>query len=654
VSKPSVLALFTIASLLTGAPAAQKTDERITPPDTVTADGIPAIPASLKADIGRYTQFRPATFHDWDPKSRRVLLTTRFGDTDQLHVVDHPGGARQQITFLDEPVADGTFTPSGDTIVYRSDVGGSEFFQFYRLDLKTGVSTLLTDGASRNEDLVWSRKGDRFAYASTRRNRRDFDIYVAAPADGVAQHRLVLQGQGAFAPLDWSPDDQRLLVGEFLSIAESRLWIVDLSDGSKRQIAADRRASYSGGQFGRDGKSLYVVSDDGSEFFRVLHLDLATGAATPVSPGVRWDVEEARLSPDGSTLAYVTNEDGSSILHLLDVTKKTDRVVDGLPKGVIGTLDWHRNSLDLGLSLSSAQSVSDVFSVNANTLQVDRWTRGEGAVDPSTFREPELIHWKTFDGKTLSGFLYAPPPRFAGKRPVIVSIHGGPEGQSRPRFINRNNYFVNELGIALIYPNVRGSVGYGKSFVALDNGLKREDSYKDINALFDWIEQRPDLDARRVMVTGTSYGGFMTLAVATHYSDRIACALSIVGISNLVTFLERTESYRRDLRRAEYGDERDPQVRAFMERIAAVNNVGNITKPLFVVSGRNDPRVPLSEGEQMVKAARTRQAPVWYLVGNDEGHGFAKKKNQDYLFYASVAFVKQYLLSEQPSTAAGR
>jgi dipeptidyl aminopeptidase/acylaminoacyl peptidase len=304
------------------------------------------------------------------------------------------------------------------------------------------------------------------------------------------------------------------------------------------------------------------------------------------------------------------------------------------------------------LSLSSAQSVSDVFSVNANTLQVDRWTRGEGAVDPSTFREPELIHWKTFDGKTISGFLYAPPPRFAGKRPVIVSIHGGPEGQSRPTFINRNNYFVNELGIAIIYPNVRGSRGYGKAFVALDNGLKREDSYKDINALFDWIEQRPDLDATRVMVTGTSYGGFMTLAVATHYSDRIACALSIVGISNLVTFLERTETYRRDLRRAEYGDERNPQVRAFMERIAAVNNVRNITRPLFVVSGRNDPRVPVSEGQQMVAAARTQQAPVWYLVGNDEGHGFTKKNNLDYLFYASVAFVKQYLLDAAPPSVA--
>jgi dipeptidyl aminopeptidase/acylaminoacyl peptidase len=541
--------------------------------------------------------------------------------------------------------------PGAAAIVYRSDVGGSEFFQFHRLDLKSGVSTLLTDGTSRNENVVWSRKGDRFAYASTRRNRRDFDIYVAAPSAEVAQHRLVLQAQGAFAPLDWSPDDRRLLVGEFLSIAERRLWIVDLSDGSRRQVAADRRASYVAGQFARDGKSLYVVTDEGSEFFRVQHLDLATGAGTPVSAPVRWDVEDARLSPDGATLAYVTNEEGISILHLLDVTKKTDRVVDGLPKGVIGALDWHRNGVDIGLSLSSAQSVSDVFGVNANTLQVDRWTRGEGAVDPSTFREPELIHWKTFDGKTISGFLYAPPPRFAGKRPVIVSIHGGPEGQSRPTFINRNNYFVNELGIAMIYPNVRGSLGYGKSFVALDNGLKRVDSYKDINALFDWIEQRPDLDATRVMVTGTSYGGFMTLAVATHYSDRIACALSIVGISNLVTFLERTESYRRDLRRAEYGDERDPQVRAFMERIAAVNNVRDMTKPLFVVSGRNDPRVPLSEGQQMVAAARTQQAPVWYLVGNDEGHGFTKKKNLDYLFYASVAFVKQYLLDAPPSVA---
>lgn len=647
-------ALVAAASLVAGAAHAQQAPATIVPPDSVTADGIPPIPRSIVADVSRYTNFRPSTFQDWDPRTRQVLLTTRFGDTNQLHLVDHPGGARQQITFLDEPVAGGAFTPTGDAIVYRSDVGGGEFFQLYRLDLKTRVSTLLTDGKSRNSGLTWSHKGDRFAYSSTRRNGRDTDVYVAGSTDPVGRHLMVLDGQGAFSALDWSPDDGQLLVEEFISIAESRLWVVDLEGGKKQQVAADRRASYSDAQFAADGKSIYAVTDDGSEFLRVVRIDLSTGAATPVSARVNWDVEEARLSYDGRTLAYVTNEDGISVLHVLEIASGRDRIVTEVPRGVIARLTWHHNNVDLGFSLSSAQSVSDVYSVDAKTLRTERWTRGEGAVDPATLAEPELIHWKTFDGRSISGFLYSPPAKFTGKHAVIINIHGGPEGQSRPTFINRNNYYVNELGIAMIYPNVRGSTGYGKSFLALDNGLKREDSYKDVNALFDWIATRPDLDASRIMVTGGSYGGFMTLAIATHYNDRIACSLSTVGISNLVTFLERTEAYRRDLRRAEYGDERDPQVRAFMERIAAVNNVRNITKPLFVVSGRNDPRVPLNEGQQMVTAARTQQVPVWYLVGNDEGHGFAKKKNVDYLFYASVAFVRQYLLKQTPTDTAQR
>jgi dipeptidyl aminopeptidase/acylaminoacyl peptidase len=649
------VAIVAAAAILAGpASAQQPAPDTVAPPDSVTADGIAPISRSIVTEVSRYTNFRPATFQDWDPKTRRVLLTTRFGETNQLHIADHPGGARQQITFLDEPVAEGAFAPAGDAIIYRTDVGGGEFFQLYHLDLKTRVSTLLTDGKSRNDGPTWSRKGDRFAYGSTRRNGRDTDIYVAGAADPVARHVMALEGQGAFGPLDWSPDDRRLLVEEFLSVAESRLWIVDLHGGGKQQVAANRRASYSDAQFAADGKSIYAVTDDASEFLRVVRIDLATGAATPVSARVNWDVEASRLSYDGRTLAYVTNEDGVSVLHVLDVASARDRIASEVPKGVIARLTWHPNNVDIGFSLSSAQSVSDVFSVNAKTLRAERWTRGEGAVDPATFSEPELIHWKSFDDRSISGFLYSPPAKFTGKHPVIISIHGGPEGQSRPTFINRNNYYVNELGVAMIYPNVRGSTGYGKSFLALDNGLKREDSYKDINALFDWIATRPDLDASRIMITGGSYGGFMTLAIATHYNDRIACSLSIVGISNLVTFLERTEAYRRDLRRAEYGDERDPQVRAFMERIAAVNNVRNITKPLFVVSGRNDPRVPLNEGQQMVQAARTQQAPVWYLVGNDEGHGFAKKKNVDYLFYASVAFVRQYLLKQPPTNTARR
>ncbi len=196
----------------------------------------------------------------------------------------------------------------------------------------------------------------------------------------------------------------------------------------------------------------------------------------------------------------------------------------------------------------------------------------------------------------------------------------------------------------MILPNVRGSAGYGKSYLLLDNGFKREDSYKDISALLDWIKTQPQLDAGRVMVSGGSYGGFMVLQVATNYPDRIRCAIDVVGISNLATFLKNTESYRRDLRRVEYGDERDPKMAAFMERIAALNNAEKITKPLFVVQGANDPRVPKSEAEQIVATLKKQKTPVWYMLGKDEGHGFAKKKNADYLFYSTVQFIRDHLL----------
>jgi dipeptidyl aminopeptidase/acylaminoacyl peptidase len=241
--------------------------------------------------------------------------------------------------------------------------------------------------------------------------------------------------------------------------------------------------------------------------------------------------------------------------------------------------------------------------------------------------------------------LYAPPRKFKGRRPVLVYIHGGPESQWRPEFFGRYNYFLNELGIALVCPNIRGSTGYGKTFLKLDNGLRREDAYKDMGALLDWVGSRDDLDAKRIMVTGGSYGGHMTLVAAAFYSDKIRCAVDIVGPSNLATFLEHTSGYRQDARRAEYGDERNPKIRAFLNRIAPLTNVDKIQKPLLIVQGQNDPRCPQSEAEQMVKALRKRSTPVWYLMAHDEGHGFRKKKNTDFQFYATALFVRQFLLN---------
>ena len=621
----------------------------LAPGENLVVEGVPRIPAALAAEVSRYAEFRAAALMSWHPTRREMLISTRFGDTPQVHLVKFPGGARRQLTFFPDRVGDATFHPKGgDYFVFSKDVGGGEWFQKYRFNLATGAITLLTDGKSRNIGGVWSNDGNRLAYGSTRRNGADVDLYVMDPVAPESDRRLAELNGGGWAALDWSPDDRRVLVEEYVSANESYLWLFDAATGERALLTPKggaEKVSYGGGQFSKDGKGLYVTTDRESEFHRLAYLDLASKTHTYLTSRIPWDVESFRVSPDGKTIAFVTNEDGFGVLHLLDTATRAEKPVPRLPPGLISGLRWHPTGTLLGFNLVSARSTSDVYSLEMGTGKVERWTESEtGGVNTESFSQPELVRWKSFDGRMISGFLYRPPARFTGKRPVVINIHGGPEGQSRPGFLGRNNYFLNEMGVAIIYPNVRGSTGYGKTFLALDNGFLREGTYKDINALFDWIATRPDLDAERVMVTGGSYGGHMTLAVITYYPERLRCALSVVGIGNLVTLLEHTESYRRDLRRAEYGDERDPKMREFLERIAPVNNAGKIRRPLFIVAGQNDPRVPGSEAEQMAAAVRKTGTPVWYLMAKDEGHGFAKKKNQDFLFYSTVAFMQEYLL----------
>ncbi len=623
----------------------------VTPGDNLVAEGIPPIPESLAERAGRYTEFRSAALFSWHPRERAILIGTRFGDTQQVHHVAMPGGERKQLTFFADRVGGASYHPHvGDYFLFGKDAGGSEFYQFYRYDLDSGQSALLTDGKSRNTGARWSNAGDQIVYGSTRRTGADVDFYTMNPTDPRESNRLLTENPGGgWFVADWSPDDKRLLVGEYVSINESYVWLVTVADGTKSLVTpkgSDEKIAYEPIAFSTDGKGIYVTTDRDSEFMRLTYIDLESGKQTCLVEDIPWDVESAALSHDGKRIALVTNENGISKLHLFDTQSRKRSPVEGVPVGVIGGLDWHENNRDLGFVVASARATADVYSLDADSGQVERWTYSEtGGLNAETFSEPDVVTWKSFDDRRISGFLYRPPARFKGPRPVIVVIHGGPEGQARPGFLSRNNYFLNELGIARIYPNVRGSAGYGKSFLKLDNGFLREGTYRDINALFDWIGTQQDLDADRIMVTGGSYGGHMTLAVAVLYSNRIRCALDVVGISNLVTFLERTESYRRDLRRVEYGDERDAKMRAFLERIAPLNHADEIKKPLFVVQGKNDPRVPLSESEQIVETLHKNKTPVWYLMAKDEGHGFAKKQNADFQFYATILFVEKYLLS---------
>jgi dipeptidyl aminopeptidase/acylaminoacyl peptidase len=623
--------------------------QTITPGDNLVVEGIPPIPVSIAQSVERYTNFRAASLASWHPKRREMLISTRFADTPQVHLVKFPLGARKQLTFFPERVAGASFQPKqGEYFVFSKDIGGNEFSQNYRYDLATGDITLLTDGKSRNSGGRWSNQGDRIIYTSTRRTGKDNDFYIIDPRDPKTNKLITQVEGGGWGALDWAPDDSKVLVIEYVSVNESYLWLLDTTSGDKKLITpkgGKEKVSYGGAIFSKDGKGLYVVTDKDSEFQRLAYVDLATMQPTYLTTNIKWDVEDIDLSDDGKNLAFVTNEDGASILHLLDTATRKEKALPKLPIGqVIGT-NWHTNNEDLGFTLVSARSTADVYSLNIRTNKIERWTESEtGGINTNNFTDAQLIRWKSFDAKTISGFMYRPPAKFKGKRPVIIDIHGGPEAQSRPGFLGRLNYIINELGVTVIFPNVRGSSGYGKTFLQLDNGFKREDSVKDIGALLDWIATQPELDKDKVLVTGGSYGGYMSLAVATNYPERIRAAINIVGISNFVTFLERTESYRRDLRRVEYGDERDPKMREFLLKISPLNNASRIKKPLFVIHGKNDPRVPLNEAEQIVATVRKNNTPVWYLMAKDEGHGFSKKRNIDFQFYATIMFIKEYLL----------
>ena len=623
-------------------------------PDNLVADGVPAIPPELRADASRYLEFRAATMQSWHPQRREMLIATRFSDTAQLHIVKMPGGDRRQLTFGAEPIAGGSFRPkTGEFIVFTQDSGGGEFYQLYRYDFSDGRTTQLTDGKSRNSAPRWARSGKVFAYTSTRRNGKDTDIYTMNPSDPTTDKLVLERVGGGWSVSDWSEDETKVLLTEFISASESHVHLLNLATKNVTPLTPEK-AVHEGARFARDGTSIFGASDAGSEFTQLVRTDLAGGARKILTAALIWNVEQFDLSPDGKTIAFVTNEDGASALHLLDAESGNEAPRPKIPVGVIGSVEWHENGRDLGFTLSSARASRDAYSFDVTTGEVTRWTESEtGGLDPAAFAEPELVKFASFDGQKVSAFVYRPDAKkFPGPRPVIVNIHGGPEGQSRPDFLGRSNYYVNELGCAVISPNVRGSEGYGKTFLALDNGMKREDSVRDIGALLDWIATQPALDAKSVCVMGGSYGGYMVLACLTHFSDRLRCGIDVVGISNFVTFLKNTQDYRRDLRRVEYGDERDPAMAEVLAKISPLNNVAKITRPLFVVQGQNDPRVPVSEAEQMVKAIRAQGGACWYLLAKDEGHGFAKKKNADFQFLAHILFLREHLLKPAPPKAA--
>lgn len=612
------------------------------------SENIPAPPAELLERLNRYQNTRGAGFAGWSGNDA-LLITTRFGETNQVHRVAQPMGMREQLTFYREPTVavGGQPGPASRGFVFGKDEGGSEFWQLYQFDLNTREATRITDGKrSRNEGPLWSHDGSQIAFTSTMRNGTDSDIWVKT---GDAPARVVLKEGGTWYATDFSADGKKLLVTKAVSINESYPGELDLSTGKLEMFPVDGgKAAFGPFRYAPNGQGAYYTSDEGTEF-RTLRFH-GPGMESPIflSANTPWDVTGFDIADNGKHLVFASNEDGIGKLHLRSLPDHREVALPELPVGVIGGMGFSPDGTRIAVTLNTATSPSDLYVIDIATKTLTRWTQSEvGGLDTSRFVAPQLIRYTSFDGLSIPAFYYRPANVPAGtKLPVVIQIHGGPEAQAFPSFSPSIQSMVNELGIAVLVPNVRGSSGYGKTYLQLDNGFKRKDSVKDIGALLDWIAKQPELNAERVGVFGGSYGGYMVLASMVDYADRIAAGVDVVGISHFATFLEATESYRRDLRRVEYGDERDPAMRRFMDEIAPLNNAAKITSPLFVAQGANDPRVPLSEADQIVKAVRGNGRDVWYLVFKDEGHGFAKKTNSDWFNAATMMFWQRHLLAE--------
>jgi len=660
---PLAAAAIAGAALLNACSTAPATSTDVIAPNAnLVVQGIPPIPASIAADVAKYTDFRGHVFVDWHPLKREMLVSHRNAgaSTTQLFRVSAPMAEPEQLTDTTDPVRTASYEPrTGQYIVFERSSGGDEAAKLYRLDLPSKQVTLLTDSNERHSIEAWTHASgqliatslplDRTAQGGSRAKVSQ-TLSMFDPLHPESKRKLADLPGGGWGASSVSWDDKQIALTRYLSANESQVWLLDIASGQLTQLlpaaGSTVKATHFGGEFTRDNRGLFVTSDRGGEFREAMLYRFADQQLVPITRHIPWDVSGSTLNGAGTLLAAQANVDGRDELRLFDAVTLKELAAPPLPAGSVGSTRFHPTLPTLEFSLNSTKGPSQIYALEPASGRVEQWTRSSApaGVDMNSFADEQVVRWKGFDGRTISGILNLPPARFTGKRPVLIEIHGGPEGQATLGFMGRYNYFINELGIAVIQPNVRGSAGYGKTFLSLDDGFKREDSVKDVGALLDWIATQPGLDASRVVVSGGSYGGYMSLAVATTYSDRIAGSIDVVGISNLVTFLENTSPYRQDLRRVEYGDERDPKMRAFLEKIAPLNHSADIKKPLFVVQGKNDPRVPYTEAEQVVARVRENRSPVWYLRAENEGHGFVRKENADYQFYAMVMFLRSTLL----------
>jgi dipeptidyl aminopeptidase/acylaminoacyl peptidase len=644
------MAVATILVLLPAVAAAQELT--VPAPANVRVQGMPPIPQSIVDGLGRYAQFRQAQMTAWHPAKRQVLITTSFGTAPQLHLVDGPGRYRRQLTWFPSPsipvLADASFDPAdGNTILFQYDPGGAELRSLYRFDLVTGEPALVTPSKTRFTH-VWSRQGKWVAYDSAERNGRDRDLYVLQPADPATKRRLA-EFEGAWQPQDWSPDGATLLASENVSNAETYLWRIDIKTGEKKAITPrdGEKVAWFNARFSADGRTVYAMSDRGAGDPRIWRCPIAACKWTPVTAdGVMVDLlQNFELSGDGTTLATTVDKGAYSELQVIDLTTLKTRPVPSMPKGIVTRISWRPGSREVAFTLATAREQGDVYSVDTSLGTMVRWTTSETTFNTDTLPAAEVIEWTSFDGVTISGILYRPPAKFTGPRPVMINIHGGPDLRERIVFRGRSNYLLNELGVAIIFPNVRGSAGSGREFEALDNGRLRHNAIKDIGALLDWIGTRPELDKSRVVLNGNSSGGWLALAAGAEYNARIRGIIEGAGITNFVTFLEQTDPARQDNRRQEYGDERDPKMREYLQSLSPVTRAADLKKPVLIIHPGKDPRVPVSQAQDLLAALKPHNNAVWYLEFTELNHDNLGALGGNYLLASWMWFFRTYVLN---------
>ncbi|WP_254838352.1 S9 family peptidase [Natronomonas marina] len=595
-------------------------------------------------DIERYLSVRSAFGASFGPEGTLAFRMDTTG-TPQVWTVEEPGGWPDQRTFYDERVTFASFSPERRELAFGMDEGGDERQQLYRLD-PDGTVRNLTRADAKHRWGGWSHDGDRFAFASNRREEAVFDVYAQGREETGDDADLLLEGDGWLSLGGWSPDDDRLLVHEAYSSFDHDVSALDVETGETTHLTdhGDDEIRYSSLSWGPDGEGVYCCTDLDADTLYLARLDAESGDIETVETGGEWNLDGVALDDETGRLVYSRNVDGYTELtvgELAGATEIETHPDPDVPAGVAGGVSFDDGAERFALTVTTDTDNTNVHVVDVETGAAERWTDAStAAIPPETFVASESVGYETFDGREIPAFYAVPDDSPDGRTPVIVDVHGGPESQRRPSFSPLKQYFLAH-GYAVFEPNVRGSTGYGRSYTHLDDIENRMDAVADLEAAVEWLRDRPEVDPDRIVAKGGSYGGFMVLAALTEYPELWAAGVDIVGIANFVTFLENTGSWRRELREAEYGSLADD--REFLESISPINSIENIEAPLYVLHGANDPRVPVGEAEQIAEKAADQGVPVRKRIFEDEGHGISKLENRIEAYADIVEFLDEHV-----------